>query len=83
MPSWVCKLCILSCGLAGKGPLDWPDIADEESQRLHYERVHHIPVARDGEPPAQAMARFKRDNPTAGGPDCRCPGCAARRAALN
>lgn len=68
-----CKYCILIKGLKGSEISQLPQTEEELMQ--HIEREHHIPVRRDNETVEEAMARFKRENPDAGGPNCKCPDC--------
>jgi len=68
-----CAYCIATKGLKGSEIASLPQ-TDEEFY-LHIEREHHIPVSREGETEQQTMERFKRDNPQAGGPQCKCPAC--------
>ena len=68
-----CKYCLLTKGLCGSEISSLPQTDEELFQ--HIEREHHIPVGREGETPDQTMERFRRENPEAGGPDCKCPRC--------
>lgn len=72
-----CKYCIATKGLRGSEIASLPQ-TDEEFAN-HIEREHHVPVEREGETEAETMARFQRENPEAGGPNCRCPACCAAR----
>ena len=76
-----CKWCILSKGLKGSEIGSLPQTEEEFAR--HIEGVHHIPVRRDGETVEVARTRFQRENPEAGGPNCRCPDCRRGRAAFN
>jgi hypothetical protein len=72
-----CKYCIRSKGLKGS---ELSELFQTEEEFLrHLEREHHIPIKRDDETEAQCQARFRRENPEAGGPNCRCPECQDRR----
>jgi len=74
--SIACKYCIATKGLR----LDslWVFETEEELYN-HIEMEHDIPVARKGETEEETMVRFQDKNPRAGGPDCRCPACMAKR----
>ncbi len=72
-----CKYCIMTHGLKGSEIANLPQ-TDEEFHN-HIEREHHIPVRRKGETDEQCMARFKLENPEAGGPNCKCPSCVRDR----
>ena len=72
---WVCSYCIATKGLKGHDLANWPAIDDHEAQYRHIESEHHIPVIREGETNRETMARFKREQPEAGGPKCKCPSC--------
>jgi len=74
--SKACKYCILTKGLRGSEIASLPQTDEELYQ--HIEREHHIPVRREGETAEQCMARFKSENPEAGGPNCKCPACKGR-----
>ena len=69
-----CKWCILTKGLKGSEIGSLPQTEEELYQ--HIECVHHIPVRRDGE-------TVEVENPEAGGPNCRCPGCQRKQAERN
>jgi len=71
--AYACKYCILTKGLKGSEVSSLPQT--EEELINHLEREHHIPVRRENETPAECMARFQRENPEAGGPNCKCPTC--------
>jgi len=68
-----CKYCIATKGLKGTDIKRLPQ-TDEEFAN-HVEKEHHIPVRREGETEQQTMERFHRENPEAGGPNCKCPSC--------
>ena len=72
-----CKYCIMARGLRGSDIGGLPQTEDELVE--HIEREHHIPVSRDGETNTETQERFKRENPQAGGPNCRCPKCVDER----
>lgn len=72
-----CKYCILAHGLKGSEISSLPQTDEELYQ--HIEREHHIPVRRENETPEECLARFKRENPGAGGPNCKCPSCGNSR----
>ena len=74
-----CRYCIMTKGLRGSEIADLPQTDEEFCD--HVEREHHIPVRREGETKEQAQKRFQEQNPEAGGPNCRCPGCQAKREA--
>lgn len=76
---WVCRWCIATKGLRGADLKNWPAIDDEEAQLRHIESEHHISVRREGETEDQALARFRREQPEAGGPNCHCPSCTGAR----
>ena len=71
--SFACKYCIATRGLIGSEIGSLPQT--EEELFDHIEREHHIPVQREGETKEQTLARFHRENPEAGGPNCKCPSC--------
>lgn len=75
MDHWVCSYCIATKGLKGSDLDKWPGLDDTEAQCQHIERDHHIPVKRKGETGAQCLKRFRREQPEAGGPHCKCPSC--------
>lgn len=64
-----CKICILQKGIRGSDISGMPQ--NEEEFREHLEKVHHIPVAREGETLEQAQARFLQKYPEA----LTCPDC--------
>jgi hypothetical protein len=70
-----CSICAITEGVRGGGLFE----TDEEFF-AHLEHDHHIPVKRPGETEEGAVARFKRENPEAGGPNCKCPNCRVIRA---
>lgn len=72
-----CKLCIMTKGLKGSEIGSLPKNDEELVQ--HMERDHHVPVRRDSETPEECLERFKRENPEAGGPNCKCPSCMVRK----
>lgn len=75
MTRWVCTYCIATKGLRGSDLQNWPDVKDSDAQAAHIEGEHHIPVRRDHESEHQCVNRFKREQPEAGGPNCKCPSC--------
>jgi hypothetical protein len=79
MTHWVCRYCIMMKGLHGSDLHTWPTIDDHEAQARHIESEHHVPVQREGETEEQTEARFKREQPDAGGAHCKCPSCEIRR----
>lgn len=84
MTKIACRYCIMQDGLRGADVAALPDADAPDSDALlieHIESVHHIPVTRADETPEQALARFARDYPDAGGPACRCPSCVRQRGA--
>jgi hypothetical protein len=76
-----CKFCILTKGLKGSEIGSLPQT--EEELFRHIEAVHHIPVRREGESEEAGLGRFQRENPEAGGPNCRCPDCRRRKGENN
>ena len=68
-----CKYCIATKGLKGSDVDKLPKTEEELFQ--HIERDHHIPVKRENETKEETLARFQRENPEAGGPNCRCLFC--------
>ena len=74
-----CKYCIATRGLKGSEIKNLPKTDEELFD--HIEREHHIPVRRENETVAQCEARFAREQPDAGAPDCKCPKCIAIRRA--
>lgn len=71
-----CKYCVATKGLTMSS--DHIFKTDEELFN-HIEMVHDIPVRRKGETEEACMVRFKDKNSRAGGPDCQCPDCLAKR----
>ena len=67
-----CKYCIMDKGLRLG---DKHIFETDEEFYQHLEKDHHIPVRRDGETEEQTLVRFQKENPEAGGPNCRCPSC--------
>lgn len=72
-----CKYCVATKGLKGSDIGSLPKTDEEFAD--HMENVHHIPVMRQGETLRECMERFAKEQPEAGGPNCRCPDCARRR----
>lgn len=72
-----CKYCIMTKGLKGSELSSLPK--NDEEFYNHVEKEHHIPVRREGETESQTLERFKRENPEAGGPNCKCPACCHKR----
>lgn len=68
-----CKYCIATKGLKGSDIDKLPKTKEELFQ--HIETEHHIPVIRENETEEECSERFKRENPEAGGPNCKCPAC--------
>lgn len=59
--AYACKICILTKGLKGT---DIPSLPTTEIELWeHIESVHHIPVRRPLETPAEALERFNRTYP--------------------
>lgn len=77
MMAIACKYCILTKGLKGSDVVKLPQ-TDEEFFN-HIEREHNICVMRENETKEQAWERFVRENPEAGGPNCKCPECTYER----
>lgn len=65
----VCKICIAQKGLRGSDIDKLPK--NEEELADHFERVHHMPVQREGEPDEQMIKRFLEKCPEAK----TCPEC--------
>ena len=80
---WVCTYCVMSVGIYGADLKNWPAYDDLEGQAQHLEAYHHIPVQRSSETSEECMERFKRENPEAGGPNCKCPRCIDSHRAVN
>lgn len=72
-----CKYCIATKGLKGSD-IDKLPRTDEEFFQ-HVETEHHIPVRKENETEEECLERFKRENPEAGGPNCKCPSCQRKR----
>lgn len=72
-----CRYCIMEKGLIGSEIDSLP--TNDEEMAIHIEKEHHIPVQRDGETEDECMERFGKENPEAGGPNCKCPACKASR----
>ena len=72
-----CKYCILTKGLRGSDISKCPQ--NEEELAQHIESEHHIPVRRKNETAAECNERFQRENPEAGGENCKCPRCQVER----
>lgn len=78
MSKFVCKICIEQNGLKAADLRNWPNVDDpgiDAWNAEHLERVHHLPVRREGETEEQAQLRFLKAYPEAGGPLCQCPRC--------
>lgn len=58
-----CRICIARNGLRGRDIANLPKNEDELVE--HMERVHHMPVIREGETKAEATARFLKQYPEA------------------
>lgn len=71
--SFACKFCILTRGIRGSEIASLPETEEELLQ--HIEREHHVPVRRKNETLEECKERFQRENPEAGGPNCKCPDC--------
>lgn len=71
-----CKYCVATKGLTMSS--DHIFKTDEELFN-HIEMEHDIPVKRKGETEEECMVRFKAKNSRAGGPDCQCPDCLAKK----
>ena len=72
-----CIYCIATKGLKGSEIASLPQT--EEEFMDHIEMTHDLPVGREGETEEQTTVRFKAKNKRAGGPDCQCPACLAKR----
>jgi hypothetical protein len=68
-----CKICIAKYGIKGSELNSL--LKTEEELVQHIESEHHIPVMRDGETEEECNRRFFRENPEAGGENCKCPDC--------
>lgn len=66
-----CKICIAQKGLRGSEISDLPQT--EEELFDHMEKVHHMPVQREGETHLQCIKRFIERYPKAK----TCPDCIA------
>lgn len=66
-----CKICIITKGLRGSEIAGLPQ--NEQELVDHIEKVHHMPVTREGETEEEAEARFLRKYPEAKS----CPECIA------
>ena len=58
-----CKICILTKGIRGNEIDSLPQ--NEEELADHMEKVHHMPVVREGETIEQAVKRFLEKYPEA------------------
>ncbi len=58
-----CKFCIMQYGLRGSEIDSLPQTEEELIE--HIERIHHMPVVREGENKEQAEARFLLQYPEA------------------
>ena len=58
-----CKICIVTKGLRGSEIGSLPK--NEEELVDHIEKVHHMPVTREGETHGQCIARFLEKYPEA------------------
>jgi hypothetical protein len=68
-----CKICIATRGLRGSEIDTLPQT--EQELIAHIERVHHMPVQRDGETREASIERFLRAYPEAKScPECRAAG---------
>lgn len=75
-----CKLCIATRGLRGSDISGLPQ--SEEDLAQHMEQEHHVPVRRNDESEAECTVRFAREQPGAGGPNCKCPMCSRTKKAF-
>lgn len=66
-----CKICIMEKGVRGSDIKDLPQ--NEEELADHMEKVHHMPVQREGETHEQCIKRFIEKYPEAK----TCPKCIA------
>ena len=66
-----CKICIMTKGLRGSEIGSLPQ--NEEELADHMEKVHHMPVRRDGETHEESVQRFLEKYPEAR----TCPECIA------
>ncbi len=69
--AFACKICILTEGLTGNNTDSLPET--EEDFFDHIEKVHHIPVKKEGETHEQAIKRFLAKYPEV----INCPHCKA------
>ena len=69
-----CTYCLLP-GESGISFAKGNIFESEDELFAHIESQHHMPVGREGETAAQTKKRFEREQPEAGGPNCRCPAC--------
>jgi len=69
--AFICKICLATNGLYGSEIGNLPQT--EEELYDHMEKVHHIPVIREGETEEQAIKRFLEKYPEAR----TCPECIA------
>ncbi len=68
-----CKICIMNRGLKGSEISSLPQTEEELIE--HIERVHHMPVIKEGETEQQARDRFLARYPEARQyPECRAAG---------
>ncbi len=67
--AYACKICVLRNGLIGAEISKLPQT--EEEFINHLEKVHHMPVTREGETADQAQERFLKKYPEA----LNCPDC--------
>jgi len=67
--AFACKICILEKGLIGSEISKLPQT--EEELFDHIERVHHMPVTRQGETANQTVERFLKEYPEV----LTCPVC--------
>lgn len=77
---FACKYCIMTKGLKGSEINQLPKTQEELYK--HIESEHHIPVRGENETEKECLERFQKENPEASGPNCKCPGCQAKRSAL-
>jgi len=71
-----CRWCAALQGLERQSPYLFETL---EQLAQHVEAEHDMPVQRERETIEEAQKRFQARNTRAGGPECRCPGCKARR----
>lgn len=77
--AYACKYCLLTNGLKGSEIGSLPQT--EEELYEHIEKFHHLPVQRKNESKKECEERFKKENPEAGGLNCKCPACLKNREA--